>query len=724
MVSMSTLILLVCLFAVASPLRLLKTSKQRPQAKTLRQPTRHRLLTALLLNLLVPADAAKSLYSTLGVPKNANPKEIKRAYRKQAKQWHPDKHLEKDKEKATVEFRKIADAYETLSDHRKRELYNRSEEAVKHQPRGPASSHPGMRRPHSTRGGVKDDEAPFADFMRQTRAEARHQQDTYGDLVGNLVFFGSFFGRGAPSMPFPGFTGMEGFWQGHSSFSQAKASTFSYFRFTPTELRGSSANAIQLSKIRLANGESQLDLSTATVTNPGGDSPSREEPPKAIDGDITTKWLDFNKGGLVLVFPVAVSADRFSFTTGDDFADRDPVSWRLEVSMDGIAYNAVQQRFGYSTTTGRLLQSPWLPFDFVGEAMTTSCATLKLRQVCRRINPSNERPLGVSQTQCAARCSALKALGCCEWQVDHSTCVFHPGSGTVPISGDSKRWASSCVQAKQGEAFFAQDGGAVEELKFMGHASQIRKLKNEGDVAVLFYASGGKSCPKACHRIRTHYKDFAAARRKELPIVAVQCTHRQGLCAQYADKLPAVVLFSKGASQPHVLSEGRAASVDELVNSVDRALAQDGPKELSAKHFSSSGDPCGGQFCLLLFERSHHNRVGLRAHISTLSRARKAFKNTARMLKDEPVKPFYIKEGKHPDFVHAFGTSAEAGLWGKLWGKRAATQALIWRPRRKTYELFDGDVQDSAALAEFVRGAVHRGTPLRQRVLGTPKLSV
>ena len=57
-------------------------------------------------------------YVTLGVAKNATPDEIKKAYRKLASQYHPDKGGDKDK------FQEIQSAYDTLSDPQKRAQYD------------------------------------------------------------------------------------------------------------------------------------------------------------------------------------------------------------------------------------------------------------------------------------------------------------------------------------------------------------------------------------------------------------------------------------------------------------------------------------------------------------------------------------------------------------------------------------------------------------------------
>jgi molecular chaperone DnaJ len=66
---------------------------------------------------------AKTLYDTLGVPKNASQDEIKKAYRKLARQYHPDKN-QGDKE-AEERFKEVQTAYDALSDPEKRKQYDR-----------------------------------------------------------------------------------------------------------------------------------------------------------------------------------------------------------------------------------------------------------------------------------------------------------------------------------------------------------------------------------------------------------------------------------------------------------------------------------------------------------------------------------------------------------------------------------------------------------------------
>lgn len=64
---------------------------------------------------------ASDFYLVLGISRNADAKKIKQAYRKIAKQYHPDTaELPKDPEK----FREIQEAYETLTDEEKRRKYD------------------------------------------------------------------------------------------------------------------------------------------------------------------------------------------------------------------------------------------------------------------------------------------------------------------------------------------------------------------------------------------------------------------------------------------------------------------------------------------------------------------------------------------------------------------------------------------------------------------------
>jgi molecular chaperone DnaJ len=111
--------------------------------------------------------ADEDYYRILGVPRGASKDEIKRAYRRLAKKYHPD--LNKDDPKAAEEqFKRVSEAYEVLADDEKRSIYDRfGAEGLKQR----------------VWGGQGFDWSRFT-----------HAQDL-DDLFGR-DFFGSFFGRG------------------------------------------------------------------------------------------------------------------------------------------------------------------------------------------------------------------------------------------------------------------------------------------------------------------------------------------------------------------------------------------------------------------------------------------------------------------------------------------------------------------------------------------------
>jgi DnaJ-class molecular chaperone len=130
-------------------------------------------------------------YATLGVPRNADEAAIKKAYRKLAKELHPDKN--KDNPKATERFSKVTQAYDLLTDKDKRARFDRGEidgDGNPSMPFGFGGSHPG-----GQQGGFRGDTGGFEDIF-----EGLFGGGAARGAQGGGGFSGGFggFGRRAP----------------------------------------------------------------------------------------------------------------------------------------------------------------------------------------------------------------------------------------------------------------------------------------------------------------------------------------------------------------------------------------------------------------------------------------------------------------------------------------------------------------------------------------------
>ena len=81
-----------------------------------------------LTSLDIKFTMEKNYYNTLGLGRQSSEEEIKKAYRKLALKYHPDKNTQPGAEER---FKEIAEAYEVLSDPTKRASYDRyGEESI------------------------------------------------------------------------------------------------------------------------------------------------------------------------------------------------------------------------------------------------------------------------------------------------------------------------------------------------------------------------------------------------------------------------------------------------------------------------------------------------------------------------------------------------------------------------------------------------------------------
>lgn len=133
-------------------------------------------------------------YGVLGIGRNAQEDEIRKAYRKLAIKWHPDKNPNNQTE-ATEMFKLVAEAYEVLSDPGKRRQYDMTgsygDADVGQTPQGPSFS---QQRSYSTRGPSRgfSDQRAF-DIFDSIFAE---MEDFHQAAFGHDPFGGGFGGFG------------------------------------------------------------------------------------------------------------------------------------------------------------------------------------------------------------------------------------------------------------------------------------------------------------------------------------------------------------------------------------------------------------------------------------------------------------------------------------------------------------------------------------------------
>lgn len=121
-------------------------------------------------------------YATLGVPRTASEKEIRSAFRKLARQFHPD--VNPGKPEAEAQFKRINEAYEVLSDPEKRTRYDQLGAHWKDYANQPPPPPP-----------------PDGQAYQYRTASPEDLEDLFGEGQPFSDFFETFFGGGGPARP-------------------------------------------------------------------------------------------------------------------------------------------------------------------------------------------------------------------------------------------------------------------------------------------------------------------------------------------------------------------------------------------------------------------------------------------------------------------------------------------------------------------------------------------
>jgi len=132
-------------------------------------------------------------YKVLEISKSAPQVDVKKAYRKLALKWHPDKNPDK-KEEAEKKFKEISEAYEVLSDEKKRKIYD---QFGKDGLGGSSSSGHHRHHHHRSHGHKRSSHTLFDDFSEFGFSEFgfvfRNPEEVFREFFGSDPF-ADFFG--------------------------------------------------------------------------------------------------------------------------------------------------------------------------------------------------------------------------------------------------------------------------------------------------------------------------------------------------------------------------------------------------------------------------------------------------------------------------------------------------------------------------------------------------
>jgi len=131
----------------------------------------------------MPATSKQDYYEVLGVPRSAKEDEIRKSYRKLARKYHPD--LNPGDKAAEERFKKVQEAYDILSDSKKRQVYDQYGFYSDNIPPGGPGASPGAGayEPGMGFGGFD-----FSEYMKQGGAPGEHETGGFRDI------FSQFFG--------------------------------------------------------------------------------------------------------------------------------------------------------------------------------------------------------------------------------------------------------------------------------------------------------------------------------------------------------------------------------------------------------------------------------------------------------------------------------------------------------------------------------------------------
>jgi hypothetical protein len=140
--------------------------------------------------------------------------------------------------------------------------------------------------------------------------------------------------------------------------------TSRYLRWSISSVR-TAGNILQAAEFNIGVGSADVSIIGSTVTNPGGTNPPSEPPSNLVDGSTSTKWVNtttldsVNPCVVIFDFGSAKTYNSYRYCTANDLSGRDPTSWTVSSSDDGVNWTVIDTRLGQTITTSRFTFTDW-----------------------------------------------------------------------------------------------------------------------------------------------------------------------------------------------------------------------------------------------------------------------------------------------------------------------------------------------------------------------------
>ena len=172
--------------------------------------------------------------------------------------------------------------------------------------------------------------------------------------------------------------------------------TFKYLKFAFYAIRGETVDGIQFQEMTIYNGVNRVDYTSANASWNGGSVYNvAQSPAQGIDASNNTKFganisgttttlangykklnTTETKNLFIINFNKYVSANNYNFVTGDDSPNRDPVSWKLYASNDGIIYKLIDEQTNLTITNNRTSPTQYFAFNVYSSGTIPSITSL------------------------------------------------------------------------------------------------------------------------------------------------------------------------------------------------------------------------------------------------------------------------------------------------------------------------------------------------------------